>query len=186
MKTRSNPWLQKVILSIILSSIKLYKRLTYIQEYMVIQNKTLPFSIRVSFSSFWVHTLTKYIFTHIVYKYQRVLFKSICTFKCFIYKNSFQRNQSIKLKILMIHQIIKGVCAKNLEAILLFIDFFKAFDSIHRKDRTNTKIEHTKDRTNTTIIWSPQKSFTAKMIFYKNNSSPSSMVTPSLTLLLES
>ena len=35
-------------------------------------------------------------------------------------------------QILTIRQIIKGVHAKNLEAILLFVDFFKVFDSIHR------------------------------------------------------
>ena len=35
-------------------------------------------------------------------------------------------------EILTIHQIIEGVCAKNLEATLLFVDFSKAFDSIKR------------------------------------------------------
>ena len=35
-------------------------------------------------------------------------------------------------QILTIHQIIEGVCAKNLEGTILFIDFSKTFDSIHR------------------------------------------------------
>ena len=47
-------------------------------------------------------------------------------------QNGFQRNHSTTSQILTIHQILKGVRAKNLEATLLFVDFFKAFDSIHR------------------------------------------------------
>ena len=35
-------------------------------------------------------------------------------------------------QVLTIHQILEGVCAKNLEAKILFADFSKAFDSIHR------------------------------------------------------
>ena len=34
--------------------------------------------------------------------------------------------------ILTIRQILEGVCAKNLDATILFTDFSKAFDSIHR------------------------------------------------------
>ena len=43
-------------------------------------------------------------------------------------QNGFQRKQSIT-QILTIRQIIKGVCTKNLEVILL-VNFSKAFDSI--------------------------------------------------------
>ena len=46
-------------------------------------------------------------------------------------QNGFWRNWSMTSKILTIHRIL-GVCAKNLEATRLFVDFFKAFDSIHR------------------------------------------------------
>ena len=35
-------------------------------------------------------------------------------------------------QILTIRRILKGVRAKNLQATLLFVDFTKAFDSIHR------------------------------------------------------
>ena len=35
-------------------------------------------------------------------------------------------------KILIIRRILEGVRAKNLETIILFVDFSKAFDSIHR------------------------------------------------------
>ena len=45
-------------------------------------------------------------------------------------QNGFWRNQSTTLQILTIHQILKGVHAKNLEATI-FIDSSKAFDSIH-------------------------------------------------------
>ena len=47
-------------------------------------------------------------------------------------QNGFQRNQSITSLILTIRWIIERVCAKNLKTTLLFIDFSKAFDSIHR------------------------------------------------------
>ena len=46
-------------------------------------------------------------------------------------QNNFQRNHSTILQILTIHQIIR-VWRKNIKATLLFIDFSKAFDSIHR------------------------------------------------------
>ena len=36
------------------------------------------------------------------------------------------------LQILSIRQNLEGVCAKNLEATILFVNFTKAFDSIHR------------------------------------------------------
>ena len=35
-------------------------------------------------------------------------------------------------QISTIHQILEGVHVKNLEARILFVDFAKAFDSIHR------------------------------------------------------
>ena len=41
--------------------------------------------------------------------------------------------KGITSQILMIHQIIERVQAKNLKATLLFVDFSKAFNSIHKK-----------------------------------------------------
>ena len=35
-------------------------------------------------------------------------------------------------EILTIHRILEGVCTKKLQATILFVDFSKAFDSIHR------------------------------------------------------
>ena len=47
-------------------------------------------------------------------------------------QNGFRRNRSTTSQILTIRRILKGVRAKNLQATLLFVDFTKAFDSIHR------------------------------------------------------
>ena len=47
-------------------------------------------------------------------------------------QNGFQRNRSTTSQILTIRRILEGVWAKNLQATLLFVDFTKAFDSIHR------------------------------------------------------
>ena len=47
-------------------------------------------------------------------------------------KIGFWRNRSTTSRILTISQILEGVRAKNLEATILFVDFTKAFDSIHR------------------------------------------------------
>ena len=47
-------------------------------------------------------------------------------------QNGFRRNRSTTSQILTIRRILEGVRAKNLQAILIFVDFTKAFDSIHR------------------------------------------------------
>ena len=47
-------------------------------------------------------------------------------------KMAFRRNRSTTKQILTIRRILEGVHAKNLEAKMLFVDFFKAFNSIHR------------------------------------------------------
>ena len=47
-------------------------------------------------------------------------------------QNGFRRNGSMTSQILTIRRILEGVHAKNLEATELFVDFSKAFDSIHR------------------------------------------------------
>ena len=46
-------------------------------------------------------------------------------------QNGFWRNRSTTSQILTIRRILEGVRAKNLPATLLFVDFTKAFDSIH-------------------------------------------------------
>ena len=47
-------------------------------------------------------------------------------------QNGFRRNRSTTSQILTIRRILEGVRAKNLQAKLIFVDFTKAFDSIHR------------------------------------------------------
>ena len=47
-------------------------------------------------------------------------------------QNGFRRNRYTTSKILTIRCILEGVRAKNLQATILFVDFTKAFDSIHR------------------------------------------------------
>ena len=46
-------------------------------------------------------------------------------------QNDFRRNRSMTSQILIICRILEGVRAKNLKATLLFVDFSKAFDSVH-------------------------------------------------------
>ena len=46
-------------------------------------------------------------------------------------QNGFRRNRSTTTQILNIRRILEGVRAKNLQVTLLFVDFTKAFDSIH-------------------------------------------------------
>ena len=48
-------------------------------------------------------------------------------------QNGFRRNRSMTSQILTISRILEGVRAKNLQATILFVDFTKAFDSIHRE-----------------------------------------------------
>ena len=48
-------------------------------------------------------------------------------------QNGFRRNRSTSGQILSIRRITEGVKAKHLSAVLLFINFSKAFDSIHRQ-----------------------------------------------------
>ena len=46
--------------------------------------------------------------------------------------NGFRRNRSTTSQILTIDRILEGVQAKNQQATILYVDFTKAFDSIHR------------------------------------------------------
>ena len=47
-------------------------------------------------------------------------------------QNGFWRNRSTMSQILTIRWILEGVHAKNLKATILFVNFTKACDSIHR------------------------------------------------------
>ena len=47
-------------------------------------------------------------------------------------QNGFRPNRSTQGQILTIRRLLEGVKAKNLQATIIFVDFFKAFDSVHR------------------------------------------------------
>ena len=48
-------------------------------------------------------------------------------------ENGFRRNRSTTSQILTIRRILEGVLAKNLQETISFVNFTKAFDSIHRE-----------------------------------------------------
>ena len=73
-------------------------------------------------------------------------------------QNGSQRNQSTTSHILIIRRILEGVRAKNLEATLLFVDFSKAFDSIHRGKMEWILLTH----------GFPKETVTTIMMLYKN------------------
>ena len=73
-------------------------------------------------------------------------------------ENGFQRNWSMTSQILTIRKILEAVRANNLEATLLFVDFSKVFDSIHRGE----------DGANTFRLRTHAISIAAIMILYKN------------------
>ena len=47
-------------------------------------------------------------------------------------QNGFRRNRSTTSQISTIRRILIGIRAKNLQATILFVNFTKAFESIHR------------------------------------------------------
>ena len=47
-------------------------------------------------------------------------------------QNGFWRNRSTTSQILTIRRILESIHSKNIQATILFVDFTKAFDSIHR------------------------------------------------------
>ena len=73
-------------------------------------------------------------------------------------QNGFRRNRSTTSQILTICRILEGVHAKNLEATILFVDFSKAFVSVH-----SWKMEQ--------ILLAyglPKETVTAIMMLYRN------------------
>ena len=47
-------------------------------------------------------------------------------------QNGFRENKSTTSELLTIRRILEGARAENLAATISFVDFSKAFDSIHR------------------------------------------------------
>ena len=58
--------------------------------------------------------------------------RSVIDLKLRINQNGFRPKRTTVAQILTLRRIIEGVKAKNLPAIITFIDFKKAFDTIHR------------------------------------------------------
>ena len=77
-----------------------------------------------------------------------------------LWKNliSFRRNRFTTSRVLKIHQIIKGLQPKNLEATLLLIDFSKAFDFINKEKMKQILIAYSH----------PKEIVTTIMMLYKN------------------
>ena len=73
-------------------------------------------------------------------------------------QNSLRRNRSTTSQILTIRRILEGVRAKNLQATLLFVDFTKAFDSIHRGKMEQILLAY----------GLPKETVAAIMILYRN------------------
>ena len=73
-------------------------------------------------------------------------------------QNGFRRNRSTTWQILTIRRILEGVRAKKLQVTLLFVDFTKAFDSIHRGKMEQTLLAY----------GLPEETVAAIMILYRN------------------
>ena len=72
-------------------------------------------------------------------------------------QNGFRRKRSTSL-ILTIRRILEGVCAKNFERTILFVNFSKAFDSIYREKMEQILLAH----------GLPKETIAAIMMLYKN------------------
>ena len=73
-------------------------------------------------------------------------------------KNGFQRKRSTTSQILSIHRILEGVRAKNPQATVRFIDFIKAFDSIHSGKMEQIQLAY----------GTPKETIAAITILYRN------------------
>ena len=73
-------------------------------------------------------------------------------------QNGFRRNRSTTSQILTIRRILEGVRVKNLQATLIFVDFTKAFDSIHRGKMEQILLAY----------GIPKETVVAIMILYRN------------------
>ena len=76
-------------------------------------------------------------------------------------QNGFRKNRSTVGQILTVRRIIEGIKEKNLVACIIFIDFSKAFDSIHRPKMAEIL----------KLYGIPSKIINAIMILYSNNKS---------------
>ena len=73
-------------------------------------------------------------------------------------QNGFRRNRSMTSQILIIRRILEGVRAKKLQVTILFVDFTKALDSVHRGTMEQILLAYD----------IPIETVTAIMILYRN------------------
>ena len=73
-------------------------------------------------------------------------------------QNGFRTNRSTTSQILTIRQTLECVCTKNLEAIMLFVNFSKAFDSRGKMEQILL------------TYGLPKETVAAIMMLYKNGS----------------
>ena len=73
-------------------------------------------------------------------------------------QNGFRRNRSTTSQILTIRRILEGVQAKKLQVTLQFVDFTKAFDSIHKGKMEQILL----------VYGLPKETVAAITILYKN------------------
>ena len=78
-------------------------------------------------------------------------------------QNGFRRYRSTTSQIWTIRRILEGATAKILEATILFVDFSKAFDSIHRGKIEQILLDY----------GLPKETVAAIMILYKKNENKS-------------
>ena len=76
-------------------------------------------------------------------------------------QNGFRKNRSTLGQILTVRRMVEGIEAKNLEAVMLFVDFSKAFDSVHREKLSQILKAY----------GIPDETVAAIMILYKNTTS---------------
>ena len=78
-------------------------------------------------------------------------------------ENGFRKNLSTTSKIYTLYRFLEDVRTKLREATILFVDFSKAFDSIHREKMEQILLAKAFPTT-------PQKTVTVIMMLYKNSS----------------
>ena len=103
----------------------------------------------ITFTSIAAKIYDALLHNHIEPKIENILRKN---------QNGFRRNRSMTSQILTIRQILEGVHTKNLETTILFVNFTKALDSIHRVKMEQILLAY----------GLPKETVTAIMMVYRN------------------
>ena len=61
-------------------------------------------------------------------------------------QNGFRKNKSTTGQIFTVRRILEGVKARHLEGVLLFVNFSKAFDSVHREKKDPKSIWNSRSK----------------------------------------